>query len=204
MRCHVGVGRDMKRALALLLLLALPAAAVAQEEPPEQAVVFVPMATVYRTVLYGAGATYTDSHQAVERLGLQWTQQWRPHPEDYPGVIDVAKFQQASDICGKHWRAVGDACVCQDIGGDGLYVLNLNEPDRYGQGNYHTEEEMAWLLEDYSEVWLVASESWLWDSRGLTQAWLDQHARLIESASFALVDVYHYDLPDLNSASQGD
>jgi hypothetical protein len=53
---------------------------------------------------------------------------------------------------------------------------------------------MGRLLEPYPEVWLVASESWLWDSRDLTRAWLDQHAELRESASFMLVDVYHYSL----------
>ena len=56
------------------------------------------------------------------------------------------------------------------------------------------ENSMTQLLVAYPEVWLVASESWLWDSRGLTQAWLDQHADLVESASFTLVDVYHYNL----------
>ncbi|UCC88728.1 MAG: hypothetical protein JSV81_05320, partial [Anaerolineales bacterium] len=67
------------------------------------------------------------------------------------------------------------------------------------QGIAETQVEgvMAGLLEDYPEVWLVASESRLWDSRGLTQTWLDQNGRLIESASFALVDVYHYGLSNL-------
>jgi uncharacterized membrane protein len=63
-----------------------------------------------------------------------------------------------------------------------------------GEGEAQVENSMTQLLAAYPEVWLVASESWLWDSRGLTQAWLDQHADLVESASFTLVDVYHYDL----------
>jgi hypothetical protein len=50
------------------------------------------------------------------------------------------------------------------------------------------------LLENYADVWLVASESWLWDSRDLARTWLDQHTRLTDAASFALVNVYHYDL----------
>ena len=53
---------------------------------------------------------------------------------------------------------------------------------------------MERLVEAYPEVWLIASESWLWDSRGLTQAWLDQHTHLVKSANFTLVDVYHYNL----------
>ncbi len=53
---------------------------------------------------------------------------------------------------------------------------------------------MAQLLEDHSDVWLVVSESGLWDSRGLTQAWLNRYARLTGYASFTLVEVYHYEL----------
>lgn len=63
-----------------------------------------------------------------------------------------------------------------------------------GVSETQVEELMAQRLEGYSSLWLVASEAWLRDSRGLTQAWLNQHARLVESASFTLVDVYHYDL----------
>jgi uncharacterized membrane protein len=57
-------------------------------------------------------------------------------------------------------------------------------------------EEMGRLVQSYRDVWLVASESWLWDSRDLARAWFTQHAQLVESAHFVLVDVYHYRLPD--------
>jgi len=70
-----------------------------------------------------------------------------------------------------------------------------------GVSEAQVEDTMARTLEAYPEVWLVASESWLWDSRDLTQAWLDQHAQLIESASFALVDVYHYKVQINTSAN---
>lgn len=70
---------------------------------------------------------------------------------------------------------------------EGLWTNN-------GAGEAHVGEGMARLVGAYPEIWLVASESWLWDSRALTQAWLDAHADLIESASFTLVDVYHYQL----------
>jgi hypothetical protein len=63
-----------------------------------------------------------------------------------------------------------------------------------GESEAQVENSMTRSLAAYPEVWLVASESWLWDSRGLTQAWLDQHADLVESANFTLVDVYHYNL----------
>jgi mannosyltransferase len=63
-----------------------------------------------------------------------------------------------------------------------------------GKAETQVADGLTKQLQGYSDIWLVASESWLWDSRGLTQAWLNQHAHLIESASFTLVDVYHYDL----------
>jgi mannosyltransferase len=65
-----------------------------------------------------------------------------------------------------------------------------------GKAETQVADSLARQLQGYSDIWLVASESWLWDSRGLTQAWLNQHAHLIESASFTLVDVYHYALTD--------
>jgi mannosyltransferase len=57
-------------------------------------------------------------------------------------------------------------------------------------------EEIGGLVKGYRDVWLVASESWLWDSRDLARAWFNQHAHLVESAHFTLVDVYDYRLPN--------
>ncbi len=77
---------------------------------------------------------------------------------------------------------------------DGEYVALEGPWTNGGESEADVEDSMGRLLEAYPEIWLVASESWLWDSRDLTRTWLDQHARLMESASFTLVDVYHYDL----------
>jgi uncharacterized membrane protein len=84
---------------------------------------------------------------------------------------------------------------------DGEYVALEGLWTNDGKTEAQVEQEMARLLVDYPDVWLVASESWLWDSRDLTRAWLDQHAHLTETTSFALVDVYHYDLLDLEPES---
>jgi uncharacterized membrane protein len=46
----------------------------------------------------------------------------------------------------------------------------------------------------YATLWLVVSESWLWDERDLTRAWLREHAELLGKGSFARVEVYHYQL----------
>ncbi len=65
-----------------------------------------------------------------------------------------------------------------------------------GQTEAQVGAAMTRLLAGQRDTWVVFSESWLWDSRGLVRGWLDRHARLIEAAHFALVDVYHYDLSD--------
>ncbi len=75
---------------------------------------------------------------------------------------------------------------------DGDYTALEGPWTNDGKTEAQVAEVMTRLLEDEADVWLVASESWLWDSRDLARAWLDQNAHLVESASFALVDVYHY------------
>jgi ketosteroid isomerase-like protein len=63
-----------------------------------------------------------------------------------------------------------------------------------GQTEAQVDTAMTRLLANTGDVWVVFSESGLWDARGLVRSWLDRHARLVEVAHFALVDVYHYDL----------
>jgi hypothetical protein len=65
-----------------------------------------------------------------------------------------------------------------------------------GQPEAQVDTAMRRLLAGHGDTWVVFSESWLWDSRGLVRNWLDRHGRLVEEAHFALVDVYHYDLSD--------
>jgi uncharacterized membrane protein len=77
---------------------------------------------------------------------------------------------------------------------DGDYAALDGPWTNDGKSETDVADAMAQLLEDYSDVWLVVSESWLWDSRGLTQAWLNRYARLTGYASFTLVEVYHYEL----------
>jgi len=55
---------------------------------------------------------------------------------------------------------------------------------------------MAAAAAGHETLWLVSSESWLWDERGLTRAWLERHGDLVDSASFARVDVFRYRLGD--------
>jgi hypothetical protein len=55
---------------------------------------------------------------------------------------------------------------------------------------------MAAAVDGHRTLWLVSSESWLWDERGLTRAWLEAHAEALESATFSRVEVYRYQLAD--------
>jgi hypothetical protein len=57
-------------------------------------------------------------------------------------------------------------------------------------------ERMGQMTKGYDTVWLVATEVSMWDERHLVQEWLDQHARRVDAAHFAHVDVYRYVLPD--------
>lgn len=76
---------------------------------------------------------------------------------------------------------------------DGLYT-NHRAPD----GTYlKSEEEVAWRMEEvtkgYDAIWLIASETPMWDERNLVQTWLDEHAQRVTEEHFARVDVYRYE-----------
>jgi mannosyltransferase len=65
-----------------------------------------------------------------------------------------------------------------------------------GKDEAQAAQMMAVTAAGHETLWLVSSESWLWDERGLTRAWLEQHGELADAASFARVDVYRYHLRD--------
>jgi len=56
-------------------------------------------------------------------------------------------------------------------------------------------QQMAGAAYGSEVVWLVATETSMWDERGLVQAWLDEHAALDAKAEFTRVTVYRYLLP---------
>jgi hypothetical protein len=63
-----------------------------------------------------------------------------------------------------------------------------------------TPDEAARQMADFTAgspvVWLVATETSMWDVRGLVQGWLDKHATLAEPAEFTRVTVYRYTMPN--------
>jgi len=75
---------------------------------------------------------------------------------------------------------------------EGLYT-NHRAPD----GSYlMSEQEVAWHMQEttagYSTVWLFATETTMWDERGLVQAWLEANARQADEGHFVQVNVYQY------------
>jgi len=75
---------------------------------------------------------------------------------------------------------------------EGLYT-NHRIPD----GSYlMSEQEAAWHMREmtarYSAVWLVATETTMWDERDLVRAWLEVNAQRVDEAYFTRVDVYRY------------
>ena len=75
---------------------------------------------------------------------------------------------------------------------EGLYT-NHRTPD----GSYlMSEQEAAYRMREMTMgrnvVWLVATETTMWDNRGLVQAWLETNAQRVDEAHFMRVDVYRY------------
>ena len=80
---------------------------------------------------------------------------------------------------------------------EGLYT-NHRAPD----GSYlMSEQEAAYHMQEttagYDVVWLVATETTMWDERGLVQAWLEANGERVDEAHFVRVDVYKYVLDAL-------
>jgi uncharacterized membrane protein len=75
---------------------------------------------------------------------------------------------------------------------EGLYT-NHRRPD----GSYMmNEQDAAHLMEAmtarYSAIWLIATETTMWDDRGLVHAWLEANGEQVDEAHFVRVDVYRY------------
>ena len=76
---------------------------------------------------------------------------------------------------------------------EGLYTNH-----RYPDGSYMMSEANAALAmqnvtADHDVVWLFATETWMWDERGLVKAWLDANMHMTDEARFKWVDVYRYE-----------
>ena len=76
---------------------------------------------------------------------------------------------------------------------DGLYTNHRHPDDSYMMSEEEAREKMERMTEGYDVVWLVASETEMWDERGLVKGWLDANMRLTdEVGEYLWVDVYRY------------
>jgi mannosyltransferase len=70
-------------------------------------------------------------------------------------------------------------------GADGLWT-------NAGLSEAEADTAMRGLTQSYRAVWLVESESTMWDQRGLVRRWLDAHGQVTEGAEFTRVNVIRY------------
>lgn len=61
-----------------------------------------------------------------------------------------------------------------------------------GKDEAAVQRELEAALQDYDAVWLVESEEWLWDERGLVRAALEETWEQVEDAEYHLVRVAGY------------
>ena len=73
------------------------------------------------------------------------------------------------------------------FGMDGLYTNN-------GMTEAEAADRMARETAGAGAVWLIATETSMWDQRGLTERWLAQHGELTAHADYERVSVTRYEL----------
>jgi len=117
-------------------------------------------------------------------------------------------FRSAATYVGAH-RKPGDLLIFQIPYGRYTYTY-------YSSGDFNPgDESQPWLDGPYTNngmsqdalvsymaqgtaaaaaVWLVASETSLWDSSGLTESWLSSHGEVTDRSDFARVSVTRYEL----------
>ncbi|MCX6031296.1 MAG: glycosyltransferase family 39 protein [Chloroflexi bacterium] len=134
---------------------------------------------------------------AVYLAGV-WQQAHVPIKADFRSAASfVAAHQQTDDLLlfqipyirqnYRYYSDRFDSSVGRLRGIDGPYTNDgLDEPT--------VAETLANGVAQASAVWLIASEAPMWDTRGLTQAWLSAHGAVTDQAEFARVAVTRYEL----------
>ncbi len=112
-----------------------------------------------------------------------------------------ADFRAAARFVMAH-RQPGDRLLFQIPYNRYTFVYYSGELDSWLDGPYTNHGMSAAELDqtlrrataDLPVVWLIASETSLWDERGLTEAWLETHGRPTMRAKFTRVTVTRYEL----------
>jgi hypothetical protein len=75
---------------------------------------------------------------------------------------------------------------------DGLYTNHRHPDGSYVMSEAEAGRRMREMMQGHHVIWLVVTEEWMWDERGLVHAWLEENAQLESEAHFAHVDVCRY------------
>jgi mannosyltransferase len=75
---------------------------------------------------------------------------------------------------------------------EGLYTNHRRPDGAYLMSEQDAAYSMEGMTGKYNTIWLVATETTMWDDRGLVHAWLEANVERVDEAHFARVDVYRY------------
>lgn len=75
---------------------------------------------------------------------------------------------------------------------EGLYTNHRTQEGAYVMSEQDAAHRMQEMTAGYDVIWLVATETTMWDKRGLVQAWLEANGERVDEAYFTWVDVYRY------------
>lgn len=139
-----------------------------------------------------AAALYVTALLALNGWGV-WAQATQPIKSDWRAAAAyVRQGRQPDELVMFHISYVREAFE---------YYYGDASPDADGIPTDDLTKEsavdaaMRERTRGYGVVWLVLSEPEMWDRRGMTAAWLDQHAQIEARADFARVSVIRYRLP---------
>lgn len=123
-------------------------------------------------------------------LAPLWTQVHVPIKSD---------FRSVAAYLGDRWEP-GDLVLFQMPHARRTFQYYWRRPYRWAEGPYtnygqppeEVARQMEGLTTGHRRVWLVLSEPEMWDRRGLTRRWLEEHGQPLERRSFARVEVVCY------------
>jgi mannosyltransferase len=75
---------------------------------------------------------------------------------------------------------------------DGLYTNHHNPDGSYLMSEQDVAHRMREMTAGHDAIWLIATETTMWDDRGLVHMWLEANAEQVDQVHFARVDVYRY------------
>jgi hypothetical protein len=121
-----------------------------------------------------------------------WQQSTEPIKSDFRAAAAyVRQHRQPGELAVFHISYVRD--TFEYYGGDAAPAVG-GMPTDESTTPEAVDAYMSGHTYGYSVVWLILSEPEMWDQRGMTVAWLEEHAQASERADFARVSVIRYQM----------